>query len=156
MMKKILDKILGSILVFLMAFIVLAVLWQVFSRYVLQNSSSVTEEIARYLMIWIGILGAAYASGQQEHLAINILPPKLNERNRIRLRIGINILIILFAVSALIIGGGNLVYISYLLGQTSAALNLPLSVVYAVLPISGFLIIVYKLNEVFKPKKYLL
>ncbi|MAC63200.1 TRAP transporter small permease [Zunongwangia profunda] len=156
MMKKILDKILGSILVFLMAFIVLAVLWQVFSRYVLQNSSSVTEEIARYLMIWIGILGAAYASGQQEHLAINILPPKLNERNRIRLRIGINILIILFAVSALIIGGGNLVYISYLLGQTSAALNLPLSVVYAVLPISGILIIVYKLNEVFKPKKYLL
>lgn len=156
MMKKILDKILGSILVFLMAFIVLAVLWQVFSRYVLQNPSSVTEEIARYLMIWIGILGAAYASGQQEHLAINILPPKLNERNRIRLRIGINILIILFAVSALIIGGGNLVYISYLLGQTSAALNLPLSVVYAVLPISGFLIIVYKLNEVFKPKKYLL
>ncbi|ADF53275.1 MULTISPECIES: TRAP transporter small permease [Zunongwangia] len=156
MMKKILDKILGSILVFLMAFIVLAVLWQVFSRYVLQNPSSVTEEIARYLMIWIGILGAAYASGQQEHLAINILPPKLNERNRIRLRIGINILIILFAVSALIIGGGNLVYISYLLGQTSAALNLPLSVVYAVLPISGILIIVYKLNEVFKPKKYLL
>nr|WP_148211819.1 TRAP transporter small permease [Zunongwangia profunda] len=155
-MKKILDKILGSILVFLMAFIVLAVLWQVFSRYVLQNPSSVTEEIARYLMIWIGILGAAYASGQQEHLAINILPPKLNERNRIRLRIGINILIILFAVSALIIGGGNLVYISYLLGQTSAALNLPLSVVYAVLPISGILIIVYKLNEVFKPKKYLL
>ena len=156
MMKKSLDKILGSTLVFLMAFIVLAVLWQVYSRYVLQNSSSVTEEIARYLMIWIGILGAAYASGQQEHLAINILPPKLNERNRIRLRIGINILIILFAVSALIIGGGNLVYISYLLGQTSAALNLPLSVVYAVLPISGILIIVYKLNEVFKPKKYLL
>ena len=90
------------------------------------------------------------------HLAINILPPKLNERNRIRLRIGINILIILFSLCALIIGGGNLVYISYLLGQTSAALNLPLSVVYAVLPISGILIIVYKLNEVFKPKKYLL
>ena len=155
-MKKILDKILGSILVFLMAFIVLAVLWQVFSRYVLQNPSSVTEEIARYLMIWIGILGAAYASGQQEHLAINILPPKLNERNCIRLRIGINILIILFALCALIVGGGNLVYISYLLGQTSAALHLPLSVVYAVLPLSGLLIIVYKLNEVFNPKKYLL
>ena len=155
-MKKSLDKILGSILVLLMAFIVLAVLWQVFSRYVMQNPSSVTEEIARYLMIWIGILGAAYASGQQEHLAINILPPKLNEQNRIRLRIGINILIMLFSLFALIIGGGNLVYISYLLGQTSAALNLPLSVVYAVLPISGILIIVYKLNEVFKPKKYLL
>ncbi len=154
-MKKSLDKVLGTILVFLMALIVIAILWQVFSRYVMQNPSSVTEEIARYLMIWIGILGAAYASGQQEHLAINILPPKLNERNRIRLRIGINILIILFSLCALIIGGGNLVYISYLLGQTSAALHLPLSVVYAVLPISGLLIIIYKLNEVFNSKKYL-
>lgn len=154
-MKKSLDKVLGTILVFLMALIVIAVLWQVFSRYVMQNPSSVTEEIARYLMIWIGILGAAYASGQQEHLAINILPPKLNERNRIRLRIGINILIILFSLCALIIGGGNLVYISYLLGQTSAALHLQLSVVYAVLPISGLLIIIYKLNEVFNSKKYL-
>ncbi|MBW2961775.1 TRAP transporter small permease [Mesonia aestuariivivens] len=154
-MKKSLDKILGTVLVFLMALIVIAVLWQVFSRYVLQNPSSFTEEIARYLMIWIGILGAAYASGQQEHLAINILPPKLNERNRIRLRVGINILIIAFSLFALIIGGGNLVYISYLLGQTSAALHLPLSVVYIVLPISGCLIIVYKLNEVFNSKKYL-
>ena len=58
-------------------------------------------------------------------------------------------------LDALIIGGGNLVYISYLLGQTSAALHLPLSVVYAVLPISGLLIIIYKLNEVFNSKKYL-
>lgn len=39
--------------------------------------SSFTEELARYLFIWIGILGAAYASGQQTHLAIDILPPKL-------------------------------------------------------------------------------
>ncbi|MGO4912096.1 MULTISPECIES: TRAP transporter small permease [unclassified Leeuwenhoekiella] len=155
-MKKTLDKILGSILVFLMASIVIAVLWQVFSRYVLQSASSFTEEIARYLLIWIGILGAAYASGQQEHLAINILPPKLNPENRIKLRIGINILIMLFAFFALIIGGGNLVYVNYELGQYSAALGLPLGVVYMVLPISGILVIIYKAIELANPKKYLL
>ena len=155
-MKRALDKILGSILVFLMASIVIAVLWQVFSRYVLQAASSFTEEIARYLLIWIGILGAAYASGQQEHLAINILPPKLNPENRIKLRIGINILIILFAFFALIIGGGTLVYVNYELGQYSAALGLPLGIVYMVLPISGVLIILYKSIELSNPKKYLL
>lgn len=155
-MKRAVDKILGSILVFLMASIVIAVLWQVFSRYVLQAASSFTEEIARYLLIWIGILGAAYASGQQEHLAINILPPKLNPENRIKLRIGINILIILFAFFALIIGGGNLVYVNYELGQYSAALGLPLGIVYMVLPISGVLIILYKSIELSNPKKYLL
>ncbi|WBL23327.1 MULTISPECIES: TRAP transporter small permease [unclassified Zunongwangia] len=155
-MKKVLDKLLGGVLVFLMTLIVIAVLWQVFSRYVLQNPSSVTEEIARYLLIWIGLLGAAYASGQQEHLAINILPPKLNPDNRVKLMIFINILIILFCVTVLIIGGGNLVLMNIELGQDSAALHLPLSVVYTVIPLSGALIIIYKLNEIFNPKKYLL
>ena len=154
-MKAKLDKILGGFLVFLMAMIVLAVLWQVFSRYVLQAASSFTEEVARYLLIWIGILGAAYASGQQDHLAINILPPKLSPDNRIKLRIGINVLIILFSILALIIGGGNLVYVNYELGQYSAALGLPLGFVYMVLPISGVLIVFYKVIELANPKKYL-
>lgn len=154
-MKIMLDKILGSFLVFLMTIMVTAVTYQVFSRYILQSSSSFTEEIARYLLIWIGILGAAFISGQQEHLAIDVLAPRLSEKNRIRLRIGINILIILFCLFVLIIGGSNLVYLNYLLGQTSAALNIPLGAVYTVLPISGVLVIIYKINELLNPKQYL-
>ena len=154
-MKKKFDKVLGNFLVLLLAFMVIAVLWQVFTRYALNSASSFTEELARFLFIWIGILGAAYASGQQIHLAIDILPPKINVVNRIRLRIGINILIILFSLIVLVIGGGNLVYINYELGQSSAALNLPLSYVYVVVPISGVLVIGYKINEIIHPNKYL-
>ena len=154
-MKLILDKILGSLLVFLMAVMVAAVSWQVFSRYILQESSSFTEEIARYLLIWIGILGAAYIAGQQQHLSIEILAPKLSPKNRIKLRIGINILIILFCLLVLVIGGSNLVYLNYLLGQTSAALNIPLGAVYTVIPISGVLVTIYKINELLNPKQYL-
>ncbi|MBO2543182.1 TRAP transporter small permease [Salegentibacter sp. BDJ18] len=154
-MKLILDKILGSLLVFLMAGMVTAVSWQVFSRYILQASSSFTEEIARYLLIWIGILGAAYIAGQQQHLSIDILAPKLSEKNRIKLRMGINLLIILFCLLVLVIGGSNLVYLNYLLGQTSAALNIPLGAVYTVIPISGVLVIIYKVNELLNPKQYL-
>ena len=154
-MKKIIDRLLGSFLVMAMGFIVLAVLWQVFSRYILQNPSSLTEEIARFLLIWLGILGAAYASGQRAHLAIDILPPKLNPTNRVRLRIGINLLIILFSLAVLVIGGGNLVYVNHILGQSSAALHLPLSYVYAVVPLSGVIVIFYKVNEIIHPKQYL-
>lgn len=154
-MKLILDKILGSLLVFLMAVMVTAVSWQVFSRYILQSSSSFTEEIARYLLIWIGILGAAFIAGQQQHLSIDILAPKLSPKNRIKLRMGINVLIILFCLLVLVIGGSNLVYLNYLLGQTSAALNIPLGAVYTVIPISGVLVIIYKVNELLNPKQYL-
>lgn len=154
-MKKYLDKILGSFLVVLLFLMVVAVLWQVFSRYILNSPSSFTEELSRYLFIWVGILGAAYAAGQQTHIAIEILPPKLNVTNRIKLKIFINLLIIFFCLTVLVIGGGNLVYVNYDLGQYSAALNLPLSFVYAVVPISGILVIVYKINEIIHPKKYL-
>lgn len=155
-MKKILDKILGISLVILMAIIVLTVLWQIFSRFILNSPSSYTEEIARYLLIWIGILGAAYASGQKEHLSINIIQEKLSPKNRKVLLICINILIIAFCLLALVIGGGNLVYTNYVLGQNSAALHLPLAFVYMVLPISGILVIIYKINEIVHHKTYLL
>lgn len=155
-MKRILDKILGSFLVALMVLMVLAVLWQVFSRYVMNSPSSVTEELSRYLFIWIGILGAAYAAGQQTHISIDILHPKLNDMNRMRLRIFINILIIFFSLSVLVIGGANLVYVNYDLGQYSAALNIPVSFVYLVAPISGILVIFYKVNEIIHSKKYLI
>lgn len=154
-MKKKLDRILGSILVFLLVSMVLAVIWQVVSRYIAKNPSSFTEELSRYLFIWIGILGAAYASGQQTHLAIDILPPKLSPPNRIKLRIIINVLIILFSLTVLVVGGANLVYVNYLLGQFSAALNVPLAAVYLVLPISGILVIYYKVNEIINSKTYL-
>ena len=154
-MKRALDKILGNFLVFLLVMMVLAVLWQIFSRYIMNSPSSFTEELARYLFIWIGILGSAYAAGQQTHLAIDILPPKLDPVNRVRLRIGINVLIILFSLTVLVIGGANLVYVNYLLGQSSAALNLPLSFVYSIVPVSGVLVIYYKVNEIIHSKKYL-
>lgn len=72
-MRKIIDKSLEAILIFLMAFLVVDVLWQVTSRYVLASPSSVTDELAGYLLIWVGLLGAAYVSGCNEHLSIDLL-----------------------------------------------------------------------------------
>ena len=154
-MKASLDKILGSFLVVLMTIMVMAVLWQVFSRYVMQSPSSITEELARYLLIWIGILGAAYAAGQQQHLSINLLEEKLEKNKKKKLKIFINLLIIFFGITVLIVGGSNLVYVNYILGQSSAALEIPLFVVYLVVPLSGALIIFYKVNEIMNPEKYL-
>jgi len=56
-------------------------------------------------------------------------------------------LIMLFALLVLVIGGSRLVYITFILGQKSPALQVPLAWVYMVLPISGLLIIFYKFND---------
>ncbi len=146
--KQIVDHILGPVLVGLMGAAVLNVLWQVFSRYVLGDPSSFTQELARFLLIWVGVLGAGYGVGQHDHLALELLPERLDGRARHWLRIVIQACIILFAVAVLIGGGLRLVYIQLSLGQTSASLNLPIGYVYVVLPLTGALMTFYSLVHV--------
>lgn len=144
-LRKGIDHILFLMLVFLMATMVLNVLWQVASRYVVKSPSSFTDELARFLLIWVGLLGASYVTGKKMHLAIDILPSKLEGVKARNLSIFINILVALFAFFAMVWGGINLVYITLTLNQTSAALNLPLAYVYSVIPLSGLLIIYYSI-----------
>lgn len=146
-MRSKIDAILSKTLVFIMSIMVLNVLWQVFTRYVTGDPSSFTDELARYLMIWIGVLGAAYVSGRNLHVAIDILPKRQKKKTQKNLKIIVTILIILFVFFAFVIGGSRLVYISYVLGQQSPALQLPLAVVYIIIPISGILIMYYKASD---------
>ncbi|WP_299320652.1 TRAP transporter small permease [uncultured Maribacter sp.] len=146
-MRNKIDSVLGKTLVLIMSVMVINVLWQVFTRYVTGNPSSFTDELARYLMIWIGVLGAAYVSGRNLHVAIDILPLRQSKKTQKKLKIIVTILIILFVFFAFVIGGSRLVYISYVLGQQSPALQLPLAVVYLIIPISGLLIMYYKISD---------
>lgn len=142
------DKVLANILIVIMSVMVLNVLWQVFTRFIVGAPSSFTDELARYLMIWLGVLGAAYVSGKNMHVAIDVLPQraKLNTQKRIKLLV--YILIIAFAFFALVIGGARLVYITYVLNQQSPALQIPLALVYLAIPTSGILIIYYKISDI--------
>ncbi len=147
--KNLVDGVLYKLLVFLMGFMVLNVLWQVASRFILRSPSSFTDELARFLLIWIGLLGASYVSGQKMHLAIDILPSKLTGKKERNLNAVINILVALFALFAMVWGGAKLVYITFILDQNSAALNVPLAYVYMVVPLSGLLIVYYSLINLF-------
>ncbi|HMB64411.1 MAG TPA: TRAP transporter small permease [Eudoraea sp.] len=149
--RKKIDVLLGKTLVFIMSVMVINVLWQVFTRYVTGDPSSFTDELARYLMIWIGVLGAAYVSGRNLHVAIDIVPARSNAKTRRRLRVIVRILVILFVFCAFVVGGSRLVYISYILGQQSPALQIPLALVYIILPISGLLIMYFKISDLLSP-----
>ena len=148
-----LNRVLEVFLIFLMTVLVLDVLWQVFSRYLLSSPSSFTDELAGYLLIWVGVLGAAYVAGRREHLAIDILiqrsPPS---RQRFLLYL-IHSLIFLFALSVMVIGGVYLMYTRFVLQVKSAALQLPLGYVYIVLPISGLIIMYYELIHILNLKR---
>ena len=144
---KTIDIILEKILIFLMSILVLDVLWQVVGRYILKSPSSFTDEMAGFILIWLGLLGAAYVSGKKEHLAIDILLQKSNKKQRRIINIMIDIFVILFAISVLIIGGLWLVYTRFELDVKSPALGIPMGYVYIVLPLSGILIFYYAFDS---------
>ena len=137
------DQALSWALIALMGFAVLNVLWQVFTRWVLDDPSSYTEELARYLLIWIGLLGSALAVGKKLHLAIDLVPTKLEGARRDVLEIVIEGAVLLFALAVMVIGGARLVQLTFVFGQVSAALGVPLGYVYLVIPLSGGLIVYY-------------
>ena len=146
------DSVLEKTLVFIMSLMVINVLWQVFSRYLLANPSSFTDELARYLMIWVGVLGAAYVAGKGNHVAITYFSEKFSSSNLRRVKLAINLIIMGFAFLGMLIGGLRLVYITLILEQLSPSLKIPLGVVYAVIPLSGALIIFYKTLDLNKTR----
>ena len=141
------DKIIEVVLVALMSILVIDVLWQVFSRYVLTAPSSFTDELAGFLLIWVGLLGAAYVAGKNEHLAIDLMLQKMKGIKKRRFQTIINMVVGVFALFVMVFGGCWLVYTRFYLGVNSAALALPLGYVYVIVPISGILIIYYSIDN---------
>lgn len=137
------NRVIELMLITIFGLLVLDVLWQVFGRYVLKQSFSFTEEFARFALIWLAILGAAYLNGKREHLSMDYLLRKLSpEKLKKRMQI-IEILMFVFALVVMVIGGGNLVYTTLYLGQISPAMHISLGYVYAIVPISGLLIMFF-------------
>jgi TRAP-type C4-dicarboxylate transport system permease small subunit len=140
---KWIDFFLSRFLIVLMALMVLDVTWQVFTRFVLQDSSSYTEELAQFFLIWIGVLGASYAVRTKAHLGIDIIMQKLTGRQREYTVSTVYGLVFLFAFVIMVIGGMRLVMLTFSLDQLSAAMGIRMGYIYAVLPLSGLLMMYY-------------
>jgi TRAP-type C4-dicarboxylate transport system permease small subunit len=148
--RDVVDRVLETALAVLMAGMVLLVLWQVFTRFALRDPSSVTEELVRFGLIWLSLLGAAYGFGKKHHLSMDLLARRWGGRGRIGLEIFIQISVIAFALSVLVIGGSRLVELTLALGQTSAALQIKRGYVYLVLPFSGLVVMFYAALSLFE------
>ncbi|RKY09144.1 MAG: TRAP transporter small permease [Planctomycetota bacterium] len=144
--KKILDRSLEILLTIVMTVLVLDVIWQVFTRFVMKDPSQWTEELATYLMIWVGMLGAGVALYRGAHLGIDYFVGKLATRKRLYTEVVVFFLIGAFSLTVMLIGGIQLVLDFLDLGQPSPAMRIQMGYVYLVLPISGFFLTIYSIE----------
>ena len=147
-MRANLNTTLEVILVGLMAAMLLDVLFGVGTRYIIGHQASWTEEFARICLIWIGTLGAAYVSGRRGHLSITLVAdhPRMSRCSTFL----VPLLVITFVTSVMVVGGVHLCWISWSLGQVTAALQLPLWLIYFVVPFSGLVVLYYEFCHIYE------
>ena len=142
------NRFLELFLMIIFALLVVDVLFQVFSRYILGGSFSWTEEFARFSLIWMTIVGAAYLNGKKEHLSMDFLYQKFSVKNKKIVSVLMELFIFLFALTVMVIGGSNLVYTTLHLEQLSGTMRIPLGYVYVIMPFSGLLIMCYSIYHI--------
>lgn len=145
--RTVMNYLLSRLCALLLSAMTLLVLYQVFTRYVLNDPASFTEELVRYLLIWTGFIGAAYAFSTREHMALLFARDKLPEAIRHKVIIGVDVLILVVAV--FIIYGGLELAISAR-KEFSALLGIPRSLVYAMAPIAGVFIVFAQLINIYE------
>ena len=141
--KKLLDKALELLAMIVMAVLVLDVLWQVFTRYVLKSPSTWTEELATFLLVWVALLGSAVALNRGAHLGIDYFVHKLDRVTQVYVEMFVFFCIATFSMTVMVLGGIDLVRTTLSLEQKSPALGWQMGYVYLSVPISGAFMVLY-------------
>lgn len=144
--RKTLDRSLETLVALVMAVLVLDVSWQVFTRFILKDPSTWTDELATFLLIWVSLLGAAVALRRGAHLGMDYFVERMSPHRRLFVAVFVYVCTGLFSLFVMTVGGATLVVRKMQLQETSPALGLDLGYVYLALPISGFFLTVYSIE----------
>ncbi|MCI8890466.1 MAG: TRAP transporter small permease [Eubacterium sp.] len=146
--KTVMTKLLAGIATVLLSVMTLLVLYQVFTRYVLDSPAAFTEELVRYFLIWTGFIGAAYAFLTREHMCLVLFRDNLKPEKRRILMIVLDVLILVFAILVITVGGFKLAMSARQV--YSALLGIPRSLVYGMAPVSGLFIIMAQIINIYE------
>lgn len=114
--------------------------WQVFSRYVLNSTPSWSEEVTLLLMVWVGFIGIAIGFRERLHISIEFVVTRFPETLQRWVGRGTWALTLLFGLY-LVVQGWEFTVLTF--RSTLPATQLPSSVLYAIMPVSGAMICVY-------------
>ena len=132
-LRKGLDKVLEFVCCVLLGLMTIFATWQVASRYVFNKPSTVTEELVLICFVWMGLLGAAYVFGKQEHMRMSFLVDKLSEKNQEKMQLLAEVMVKMSQLS---------------MGQSSSSLQIPMGYIYLALPLSGIITVIYNVLNI--------
>ena len=125
-----LEAVLFVLVLTLLALVIL----QVFTRYVLQSSLPWTEEVARMVLVWLVMIGAAIATERKEQYAIKFIFQRLRGRTRLTVLLLTHLLGIAFLLALMVYGAG---YVRTNMQTVYVATQLSKGYIYAAVPIGA-------------------
>lgn len=145
-MRKSIDKVTEILTSFLMIAMVLVACWQVFTRFILNSPSVISEEFLRYALIWLTMVGAAEAYGKNKHLAVLFVARKFAKRTQTIIYMLVDVSVVAFSILIMIQGGIRT--FQNAMGQVSSAMQLPMEYLYLSLPVGGVLFLFHAIVHI--------
>ena len=140
MLKKIFSYPLESLLCVLLSTLSIVTFSQVIARYIFQAPLSWSEELARFLLLWLAMMSAAYAFKIKAHFALHFTVNYLPRRIQKLISIFVSLLVIIFLL--------GFIYYSFkfvigVRGHLAPALQIPMEIPYSACIVGGLLMLFY-------------
>lgn len=139
--RKYINKAVEVFSILLIVVMVLLVLWQVVARYVLNNPSTFSETLTKYLFVWLVLATSTYAFGSREHMRIEVLDHRLSKKAKKVVNIVIEMITIVFAAAIMVFGGSIITGMQMV--QIDSSLHIPMGIVYSIIPVCGVITVFY-------------
>ena len=139
--RKWLDKIVGTICIFLFALMVVVGSYQIITRFIFNNPSTISEELLTYSFAWMAMFATAYVFGKRDHMRMGFWADKLTGTKKKVLELVIELIVLIFAASVMVYGGSTIMKLT--MTQKTASLGIPMGIIYTVVPLSGIVIVIY-------------
>ena len=128
--------------------------WQVFTRYVLNNPSTWSEELVGYLFAWASLFGASLITGERGHMNIPVVVELMPAGAQKFFAIFGEIIAMAFSAVVLILGGYQITQLA--MGQMTSSLGVAVGIFYVAMPVCGVINILYtalNIYDICKGKK---
>jgi len=145
--KQGMTAILNWGLILAVLLLVVDVVWGVFTRYVMGEQAKWTEELARFLLIWVSLLGGAVAFGTKGHLGVDYFVGLFDPQARKLLAVVVHLIVLFFAAAIFLYGGFRVVSDTLAMEQMTPALEWKMGHVYLALPIAGMFMVLYTIEN---------
>lgn len=139
-------KCLELLTIAMVIMLTLTVLWGVFTRFVMGHQAQYTDELARVLLVWVSMIGAALAFGAKAHLGVDYFVNHLHPDARKILSIIVQLLILSLALLVFVIGGWNL-SMAQISQELPTLRPLTRGMVYMALPLAGLFILLFTVEN---------